>query len=128
MRGYAGQLLLGRTGSWATMLIARDQRQVIAHDINRQGRKYKNHSNPEAPIAMRAFPVRTVTMMNGIAVMSVLHLIHWFPVSQGVVAAAIIIHSSTCSLTVSGRAVAKSCAVLLRNDSTASYLEWHEPR
>jgi len=56
---------------------ARHQGQVIAQYINSQGGKDKNHSNPEAPITMCTFPVRTMVM--NFVMVAVLNLIHYFP-------------------------------------------------
>jgi hypothetical protein len=53
------------------------QGQVIAQYINSQGGKDKNHSNPEAPITMCTFPVRTMVM--NFVMVAVLNLIHYFP-------------------------------------------------
>jgi hypothetical protein len=56
---------------------ARHQGQVIAQHINSQRGKDKNHSNPEAPITMCVFPVRT--MVVSFVMVAVLNLIHSFP-------------------------------------------------
>ena len=59
--------------------------QVIAHDIDNHGRKHQRQRYPEIPIMMRAFPVRTLAMMNAVAILlavvvvTALILIHWFP-------------------------------------------------
>jgi hypothetical protein len=45
----------------------RHPRQVIAQDIDRDGREHKEQADPDAPITMRAFPVRIRLMMNAVA-------------------------------------------------------------
>jgi hypothetical protein len=63
-------------------LAAREERQVIAHHIDRDGRKHENESDPEAPIPVRTFPVRirfmTNTVASGFSVLvgAMLRLIH----------------------------------------------------
>ena len=65
-------------------LVSRQQRQVIAQDIDRDGRHTEDHGDPDTPIAMRAFPPGTILMMNrvgfrpSVAVVTVLRLIRQF--------------------------------------------------
>ena len=72
-----------RPWSRALRLAARPPRQVIAHHIGNHGHKHQNHGDPQTPIMMRMFPVRTMeAMMNTVAirtfvlVVTVLCLIH----------------------------------------------------
>ena len=66
-------------------LAVRQERQVIAHDIDRYGRKHKDQADPETPVTMRTLPVgRTLVVMNTVVlrpfvpVVTVVTLIHWF--------------------------------------------------
>jgi len=62
--------------------MARPPRQVIAHHIDNYGRKHRNYTDPETPITMRPFPVRTMAIMNTVVILTsvpvviVLLLIH----------------------------------------------------
>jgi hypothetical protein len=58
-------------------MAARDQSQVIAHYIDSQGTEDEKHSNPEAPVTVRPFPVRTMGMQ--FVMVTVFYLTHWFP-------------------------------------------------
>jgi hypothetical protein len=60
-------------------MAARDQSQVIAHHIDSQGTEDEKHSNPEAPVTMRPFPVRTMGMQ--FVMVTVFYFTHWFPIS-----------------------------------------------
>src|SRR5580658_7256477 len=61
--------------------------QIIAHDIQRDGRQAEKKSDPDAPIAMRTPPVRTRVVGNMLAiryslpVMGVFTLTHRFPLN-----------------------------------------------
>lgn len=63
---------------------ARNQRQVDTRHIDEQRNRDKEHANPETPIAMGAFPVRTMVLVNivlvrSFLVMRVRPLTHWVP-------------------------------------------------
>jgi hypothetical protein len=63
---------------------ARNQRQIDTRHINEQRNRDKEDANPETPIAMGAFPIRTMVMVNivlvrSFLVMRVRALTHWFP-------------------------------------------------
>jgi hypothetical protein len=63
---------------------ARNQRKVDTRHINEQRDRDKEDANPETPIAMGAFPVRTMVMakivlVRSFLVMRVRALTHWFP-------------------------------------------------
>src|ERR1017187_8046409 len=61
---------------------ARHPRQVFAQHID-DGRKHKKQADPDTPIAMRPFPVRTLAILNtvwmrsSVPVVSALDLIYW---------------------------------------------------
>jgi hypothetical protein len=65
------------------------ERQVIAHDIDSDGRYKQEHAHPKTPITMRTLPVRTRIMWNvfairySVPVMTAFAFIHWFPLSGG---------------------------------------------
>jgi hypothetical protein len=61
-------------------MAARNQSQVIAHHIDSQGTEYEKYSNPEAPVTMRLFPIRTMGMQ--CVMVTVFYLTHWFPISR----------------------------------------------
>ena len=65
-------------------VLARHQRQVDTRHINEQGQADEEDGYPETPITMRAFPVRTMVMVNAVMVrplfvMRVRTLTHSFP-------------------------------------------------
>src|ERR1017187_4336088 len=50
-------------------LAARPPRQVIAHHVGKHGHQHQTHGDPQTPIIMRMFPVRTMeAMMNTVAI------------------------------------------------------------
>jgi hypothetical protein len=50
-------------------LAERPPRQVITHHIDSHSHKHQNHSDPQTPIMMRMFPVRTMeAMMNAVVI------------------------------------------------------------
>src|ERR1035441_1570170 len=56
--------LLHLSGRRQRLLSAgRHHRQVIGSYIDKNGRKHKKQADPETPIMMRTFPVRTTVMM-----------------------------------------------------------------
>lgn len=66
-------------------LAVRQERQVIAHDIDRYRRQHKNQADPEPPVTMRTLPVgRTRVVMNTVVLRpfvpmaTVVTFIHWF--------------------------------------------------
>jgi len=64
-----------------------EERQVIAHDIDRDGREHEKQTDPNTPITMRTSPVRTMVMMHSVALrpfvsgVTVVTLAHWFSFS-----------------------------------------------
>jgi hypothetical protein len=78
---YAASLLKSGVGPWPIVVTSRNQRQIIAHHINRQGSKDKKHGNPETPIAMCALPVRAMNAieMRSLFVVRVRALTHSLP-------------------------------------------------
>ena len=42
--------------------------QVTGHQIDPHGREHHNHAEPDAPVPMRAFPIRRMAMMNRSAI------------------------------------------------------------
>jgi hypothetical protein len=66
-------------------LAAGPPRQVIGDYINTYRRKHQDQGDPETPIAMRAFPVWAMVLMNNVAirvfllVAAVFYLSHCFP-------------------------------------------------
>jgi len=53
--------------------------QVIGHQVNNHGRKHQEQPDPDTPITMRTSPVRTMAMMNTVAMRTAviaLYLIH----------------------------------------------------
>src|ERR1039457_3730469 len=65
-------------------LAVRQPRQVVAQEIDDDGRKHKKQADPDTPVKMRTFPVRTVLRMNALGnrlfvpATIVLTLTHWF--------------------------------------------------
>src|ERR1035438_5252423 len=63
----------------------RHPRQVIAQEIDNDGREHKKQTDPDTPIQMRASPVRMVDIVNAVAnrlfvpAVIVLTLTHWVP-------------------------------------------------
>jgi hypothetical protein len=66
-------------------LAVRHPCQVIAQEIDNDGRQHKKQADPDTPIKMRAFPVRMMHMMNAVAdrlfvpPLVVFTLTHWVP-------------------------------------------------
>jgi hypothetical protein len=68
---------------WLLTLAARAPRQVARHHIGKQRYKHQTHGDPQTPIMMRMFPVRTMEAMRNtfairtiLLVVTVLYLIH----------------------------------------------------
>ena len=61
-----GSPLVSDGGRRRTVQLA-EERQVIAHDIDRYGRQHEKQADPDPPITMRAFPVRILIMTNTFA-------------------------------------------------------------
>jgi hypothetical protein len=60
-----------------------NQRQVVAHYINRQGRKDEDYRHPEAPVPMRMLPVRTARVIFAVMMMpAVSKSTHGFPLPE----------------------------------------------
>jgi hypothetical protein len=65
-----------------------ETRQVIAHDVDRNGREPEEQADPHAPIMMSTFPIRVRLMTNTLAswlavlVGTALGFIHGFPASS----------------------------------------------
>jgi hypothetical protein len=66
-------------------MLSKREKQVIAHDIDSDGRYKQEHAYPETPITMRTLPVRTRIMWNvfaiwySVPVVTAFAFIHWFP-------------------------------------------------
>jgi hypothetical protein len=63
---------------------ARKRSEVLAHHIDEDGHKDKTDGDPNTPITMRTFPVRTSILKTmglrpSVKVMTLLTIIHWFP-------------------------------------------------
>ena len=85
---YEVALFSNSAGKWLLNVGARPPWQVIAHGIDRHGRKHQKHGAPETPISMRTYPVRTMFVRNTVAILlcvlvvTVLILTHGFPASS----------------------------------------------
>jgi hypothetical protein len=66
---YGFPLFSDGAGQRLLRLASRPQRQVIAHHIDNHGRKHQKQCDPEFPIMMRAFPVRTMALMNMVVIL-----------------------------------------------------------